>query len=75
MLKTVKIENFRGFESFELQNLGRLNLLVGKNNSGKTSILEAIRLLCSCNNLEPLKDIMRSRGESSWDDKNKRVIP
>jgi AAA15 family ATPase/GTPase len=38
MLKSVKIENFRGFKSFELQQLGRINLLVGENNSGKTSI-------------------------------------
>ena len=36
MLKTLKIENFRCFKSFELQQLRRLNLLVGKNNSGKT---------------------------------------
>lgn len=71
MLKTIKIENFRGFESFELQNLGRLNLLVGTNNSGKTSILEAIRLLCSRNNLEPLREMMISRGECFWDENRK----
>ena len=53
MLKSVKIENFRGFKSFELQQLGRINLLVGENNSGKTSILEAVQLLCSRTNLEP----------------------
>lgn len=71
MLKTIKIENFRGFQSFELQNLGRLNLLVGTNNSGKTSILEAIRLLCSDDALEPLKDTMISRGEYFWGDSEK----
>lgn len=70
MLKTVTIENFRAFESFRLQNLGRLNLLVGKNNSGKTSILEAIQLLCSPNDLEPLLDTMGSRGESFWNDQD-----
>jgi len=63
MLRTVKIDKFRGFPSFELQNLGRLNLLVGTNNSGKTSILEAIQLLCSRSNLEPLIETMRKRGE------------
>ena len=45
MLKTLKIENFRGFQSFELQPLGRVNWLVGENNSRKTSILEAIQFL------------------------------
>jgi energy-coupling factor transporter ATP-binding protein EcfA2 len=30
----------------ELQELGRINILVGPNNSGKTSVLEALALLC-----------------------------
>jgi AAA15 family ATPase/GTPase len=68
MLKSVKIENFRGFKSFELQQLGRINLLVGENNSGKTSILEAVQLLCSRTNLEPLGEIMINRGEYFWSD-------
>ncbi|RUS95994.1 AAA family ATPase [Trichormus variabilis] len=68
MLKSVKIENFRGFKSFELQQLGRINLLVGENNSGKTSILEAIQLLCSGTNLEPLGELMINRGEYLWSD-------
>ncbi|WP_016948858.1 ATP/GTP-binding protein [Anabaena sp. PCC 7108] len=71
MLKSVKIENFRGFKSFELQQLGRINLLVGDNNSGKTSILEAIQLLCSGTNLEPLGEIMINRGEYLWSDDGK----
>ena len=68
MLNTLKIENFRGFKSFELQQLGRVNLLVGVNNSGKTSILEAIQLLCSPANLEPISDLMIKRGEYFWID-------
>jgi len=71
MLKTVRIHNFRGFRSFELNNLGRLNLLVGTNNCGKTSVLEAIQLLCSRNNLEPLRDVMKSRGEYFWDERKR----
>ena len=30
-----------------LEGLGRLNLLVGENNSGKTSVLEALSILCN----------------------------
>lgn len=71
MLRTVRIHNFRGFRSFELNNLGRLNLLVGTNNCGKTSVLEAIQLLCSRNNLEPLRDVMKSRGEYFWDERKR----
>lgn len=63
MLRSLKIENFRCFQNFELQQLGRINLLVGKNNSGKTSILEAIHLLTDKTNLESLTEIMLNRGE------------
>lgn len=63
MLKSLKIENFRGFESFELTRLGRINLLVGENNSGKTSVLEAIQLLNDRTNLENLHKLMVERGE------------
>ncbi|MBR8834587.1 MAG: AAA family ATPase [Stigonema ocellatum SAG 48.90 = DSM 106950] len=68
MFRTIKIENFRGLKSFELQQLGRVNLLVGMNNSGKTSILEAIQLLCSRNNLDTLAEAMTNRGEYFWSD-------
>jgi predicted ATPase len=63
MLKTLRIENFRCFQTFELQQLGQLNLLVGMNNSGKTSILEAIQLLTAQLNLEALREVMLGRGE------------
>ena len=63
MLKSLKIENFRCFQSFELSDLGQINLLVGTNNSGKTSILEAIQLLTSPSILEPLWERMIARGE------------
>jgi AAA domain, putative AbiEii toxin, Type IV TA system len=63
MLRSLKIENFRCFQLFELQQLGRLNLLVGTNNSGKTSILEAVQLLNAQSNLESLREVMLGRGE------------
>ncbi|MGD1952606.1 MAG: ATP/GTP-binding protein [Leptolyngbyaceae cyanobacterium] len=63
MLKTVKIKNFRSFRQFELHDLGRINLLVGANNSGKTSVLEAIHLLRAQGNPRAFIDLMKSRGE------------
>ena len=44
MLKSLEITNFRLLESFQVAKLGRVNLIVGKNNSGKSSVLEAIRI-------------------------------
>ena len=68
MLKSLKIENFRCFQSFELSDLGQINLLVGTNNSGKTSILEAIQLLTSPSILESLWERMIARGEYIQDE-------
>ncbi len=42
MLQNIIIENFRGIEKLEIKNFKRVNLFTGKNNSGKTSVLEAI---------------------------------
>ena len=47
MIKTLKLHRYRGFESYQLTDLARVNLVVGKNNCGKTSILEAVELLMS----------------------------
>ncbi|WP_160602172.1 AAA family ATPase [Allopontixanthobacter confluentis] len=44
-LDKLTIGAFRNLENVELEDLGRINLLVGVNNAGKTSILEAIAVL------------------------------
>ncbi|MGK7904813.1 MAG: ATP/GTP-binding protein [Hormoscilla sp.] len=72
MLKTLNIENFRGFKSLELQHLGRVNLLVGANNSGKTSILEAIQILCSRTDMGSIQRLMTYRGEYWWTETDSR---
>ena len=45
MIRTLNIRGYRCFEDFSLEDLSRVNLFVGKNNSGKTSLLEALYLL------------------------------
>ncbi len=49
---TLTIHRLRGLQDVELAGLGRVNLLVGGNDSGKTSVLEALSLFC--NPLDPL---------------------
>ena len=41
-VRSVKLERFRGIREGELTGFGDLNLFVGKNNSGKSSVVEAI---------------------------------
>ena len=63
MLHTLDLRGFRGFESYRLAGLARVNLLVGKNNCGKTSILEAVELLVSEGDPEVLNDSLQRRGQ------------
>lgn len=44
MLDSLLIKNFRSLECLEVPKLGRVNLMVGKNNSGKSTVLEALRI-------------------------------
>ena len=45
MLDRLRIRNYRMFEDLEIDRLSRINLFTGRNNSGKTSLLEALFLL------------------------------
>ncbi|MGK7931075.1 MAG: ATP/GTP-binding protein [Microcystaceae cyanobacterium] len=44
MITEIEIENFRCFEHTKIEGFARVNLIGGKNNSGKTALLEAILL-------------------------------
>ena len=45
LMDSFEVENFRSLKHLKLEKLARVNLLVGKNNSGKTSVLEALYAL------------------------------
>ena len=46
MIKDIQIENFKSIQSLNL-SLGRLNVFIGANGSGKSNILEAIGMGCA----------------------------
>ena len=47
--KNIHIQGFRGIKTLEIEDLSRVNVFLGQNNSGKSSILEAIFLLTGFN--------------------------
>src|SRR2546422_9963327 len=64
ILNSLEIRNFRAFRDLKIDHLGRVNLLVGKNNVGKTSLLEAIQLYASRASTPTfIWEIMRTRHE------------
>lgn len=44
-LKKITIKNYRCFQNFSMEFQKGLNVVIGANNSGKTGLLYAIRLL------------------------------
>ena len=75
MYSSIEISGYRGFDSFQLSGLGRVNLLVGKNNSGKTSILECIEFLQAGGSPGVLHSILSRRGESELWSASGRMAP
>jgi len=67
MYDSLELNNFRGFCKYELRNLSRINLLVGKNNVGKTTILEALEILSHGGSPRSLQQSPRRRNEFSSD--------
>jgi len=63
MLRDLTIQNYRCFKDFHIDGLARVNLIVGMNNSGKTSLLEAVYLLVNQVNPGCLLYPLDNRGE------------
>ncbi|KFA91796.1 AAA family ATPase [Archangium violaceum] len=42
MFTYATIENFRGIEQLTVSGMGRVNLIIGKNDAGKTALMEAV---------------------------------
>lgn len=64
MLTNLRIKNFRMLEDLEIPKLGRVNLIVGKNNSGKSTILEALRIYAGKAHPALLREILINHDES-----------
>lgn len=60
-IKSIEISQFRGIKQLEVSGFSRINLIVGDNNSGKTTFLEAIQLLFAEANLRSVNSIVRQR--------------
>lgn len=50
MIENLTIQNFRGLKDFSISDIHRINVFLGKNNCGKSSILDALYML-----LQPTK--------------------
>jgi len=67
-LSKVGINGFRGLRHLDLDGLGRINILVGGNNSGKTSVLEALSILCQPYNPHEWREMIYRRDFGGLDE-------
>ncbi|WP_293127402.1 ATP/GTP-binding protein [Microcoleus sp. bin38.metabat.b11b12b14.051] len=89
MLKQIEIQNFRCFEKIKISGFERVNLIGGKNNAGKTALLEALVLYVApkASSIEMLRELRRESSEAlkampkrAWDnlfhllEKNKIIV-
>lgn len=64
LLNSLEIRNFRAFRHLKIKKVGRVNLIVGKNNVGKSSLLEALWLYARRGSPATIRDILEARDES-----------
>ena len=68
--KSITIENFRGIRRLEMEDFSRVNVLLGQNSSGKSSVLECLLLAMGMSNpdLPQTINAIRSRSYSGFAD-------
>ncbi len=64
-LDSLHIQNYKLFKDLEIPKLGQVNLITGKNNTGKTILLEALRIWASEGDASVVNNIIWKRGD--WD--------
>ncbi len=65
ILSSLEIQRFRCFRELRIGHLGRVNLIVGRNDVGKSSILEALRLFARPGSQADLLEVFSARDEVS----------
>lgn len=58
LLDSLEIKGYRCFEHLTIEKLGRVNLIVGKNNVGKTALLEALKIWAEIDDVRKARDIL-----------------
>lgn len=60
---SLEIEAYKKLQGLKLHKLSKINLFAGLNNSGKTTLLEAIYLLTRQNDFAGILEVIRRRGK------------
>lgn len=64
MLDSLIIQNYRNLKELRINSLSRINLIIGKNNTGKSTLLEAIAIFATKGDLSLIFQLLGDRGEN-----------
>jgi len=64
--KNIEIKNFRGIDHLKVDDFSRVNVFLGQNNSGKSTVLEAIHMLAGMSNPEMPQNLNRIRTKNFY---------
>lgn len=63
IIDSIKVVGFRALSELTVRELGRVNLITGKNSAGKTSFLEALWILGTGGSISTIRAILENREE------------
>lgn len=63
LFDSLEIRQFRAFDYLKIEQLGNVNLILGKNNVGKSTLLEALWLFANIGSPEVIQAILEGRDE------------
>ncbi|MDR0681299.1 MAG: AAA family ATPase [Dysgonamonadaceae bacterium] len=63
MLDSLLIKNYRILKELKIDTLARINLITGKNNTGKSTVLEAIAIYAGKGDLKFILQLLNNNGE------------
>jgi AAA15 family ATPase/GTPase len=61
-LKSLYIKNYKNFKELEIGTLAPVNLIIGRNNVGKSNLLEALSIYMDKVSMKRLSEILQRRG-------------
>lgn len=73
IVQSFKIDNFRGLNNLAIDNLSAVNIFVGANNSGKTSVLEALKLMGAPDDVGQIVRLALQRAQVSGEARKKNL--
>ena len=74
LINKLHISNFRGLNNVVIDNLSNVNIFVGANNCGKTTVLEAVKYLGEPTNFGRFLQLALLRAHASAEAKNKHLV-